>query len=271
MFFKCILNRQLARTVVSVSRMKTKDRRLSEQRLVRQELLDSIDISWYKILENEFSKEYFKKLIEFIADQREKRVIIYPPLQQVFTFTRLCQPNEVKVVILGQDPYHQPNQAHGLSFSVPKNVPIPPSLQNIFKEVQNDLPNFIIPKHGTLFGWARQGVLLLNTCLTVEENRANSHKNKGWEIFTDGIIQYLNQHSSNLVFILWGRDAQMKAAQIDKTRHHVLIAPHPSPLSASRGFLGCKHFSQANVYLKAAGIPEIDWSQLPSDDSPLRD
>ncbi|CAF4607548.1 unnamed protein product [Rotaria sp. Silwood1] len=229
-------------------------------------LVVNMGLSWYKTFEKEFSKEYFKKLANFIADQRKKGIVIYPPPRHVFTFTRMCELNQVKVVILGQDPYHGPNQAHGLSFSVRKNIPIPPSLQNIFKELESDIPDFIIPKHGTLSGWARQGVLLLNACLTVEKQKANSHRDKGWEKFTDAIIQYLNDQSSNIVFLLWGKDAQRKGSQIDPKRHYVLKAAHPSPLSASNGFFNCKHFSKTNAYLKAAGLDEINWSELPSED-----
>ncbi|UJR31228.1 hypothetical protein I4U23_018732 [Adineta vaga] len=211
-----VVNERFARTLTWLSyQSKIKDKK----DLVRHQLLDNIDISWYKTFQNEFSKEYFQKLTKFLADQQKKGVIIYPSLQEVFTFTRLCKLDEVKVVILGQDPYHSPNQAHGLSFSVRKNTPIPSSLRNIFKELQSDIPAVRIPKHGTLFGWASQGVLLLNICLTVENHRANSHKGKGWEIFTDTIIQYLNDHSSNIVFLLWGRDAQTKESLIDKVEN----------------------------------------------------
>ncbi|CAF1036376.1 unnamed protein product [Adineta steineri] len=227
-------------------------------------LVVNMGMSWYKAFESEFSKDYFLEVLaNFIADQRDKGIVIYPEPRYVFTFTRMCKLDQVKVVIVGQDPYHGRNQAHGLSFSVRKNILPPPSLQNIFKELKNDIPDFIIPNHGTLSGWARQGVLLLNSCLTVEKGRANSHRGIGWEIFTDAIIQYLNDHSSNIVFLLWGRDAQVKGAQIDKTRHHILTAAHPSPLSVYNGFMGCKHFSKTNAYLKAANLSEIDWSNLP--------
>ncbi|CAF0997593.1 unnamed protein product [Adineta ricciae] len=229
-------------------------------------LVVDMGISWYKAFEKEFSKEYFQKLASFVADEREKGVTVYPPPHHVFTFTRMCELSEVKVVILGQDPYHGPNQAHGLCFSVRKNVPPPPSLVNMYKELKADIPDFVIPNHGTLSGWARQGVLLLNACLTVEKGKANSHKGKGWEKFTDAIVQYLNDRSANIVFLLWGRDAQNKGARINKSRHHVLTAAHPSPLSAYNGFMGCKHFSKANEYLKSAGLAEINWSNLPSED-----
>ncbi|CAF0718267.1 unnamed protein product [Adineta steineri] len=207
-------------------------------------LVIDMGTSWYKAFEKEFSKDYFQKLANFIADEREKGVTVYPPPHHVFTFTRMCELNEVKVVILGQDPYHGPNQAHGLCFSVRKGVPPPPSLVNIYKELQADIPGFVAPKHGTLLGWARQGVLLLNACLTVERSKANSHKGKGWEKFTDAVIQYLNDRSANIVFLLWGRDAQNKGARINKARHHVLTCVHPSPLSAYNGFIGCKVFSK---------------------------
>ncbi|CAF3999492.1 unnamed protein product [Rotaria sp. Silwood2] len=278
-----MFNRQQAKSVSSVSKSnsiiistKTKEKESIKDNLLLEKmkletqrtrgLVVNMGLSWYKIFEKEFSKEYFQKLANFIADQREQGVVIYPPPHHVFTFTRMCELNQVKVVILGQDPYHGPNQAHGLSFSVRKNIPTPPSLQNIFKELKSDIPDFIIPKHGTLSGWARQGVLLLNACLTVEQQKSNSHPNKGWEKFTDTIIQYLNDQSSNIVFLLWGKDAQHKGSRIDQKRHYVLKAAHPSPLSAANGFFNCKHFSKTNGYLKAADLDEIDWSQLPSED-----
>ncbi|CAF1487692.1 unnamed protein product [Rotaria sordida] len=278
-----IFNRQQAKTLSTVSKINSiiipstiEEKESIEDNLLLEKmkfesqrtrgLVVNMGLSWYKTFEKEFSKEYFQKLANFIAHQRKKGVVIYPPPQHVFTFTRMCELNQVKVVILGQDPYHKPNQAHGLSFSVRKNIPTPPSLANIFQELKSDIPDFIIPKHGTLSGWARQGVLLLNACLTVEEQKANSHRDKGWEKFTDTIIQYLNDQSSNIVFLLWGRDAQCKGSRINQKRHYVLKAAHPSPLSASNGFFNCKHFSKTNAYLKAAGLVEINWSQLPSED-----
>ena len=168
----------------------------------------------------------------------------------------------MKVVILGQDPYHRPNQAHGLSFSVKPTIVPPPSLINIYKELATDIEGFVIPKHGYLVDWAKQGVLLLNTVLTVEEGKANSHANWGWETFTDKVIAKLNAHRENIVFLLWGSHAQKKGAFIDRNKHCVLTAPHPSPLAAHRGFFGCHHFSKANEYLKAHGMAEINW-QLP--------
>ena len=186
----------------------------------------------------------------------------HPPQNEVFSAFSLTEFDQVKVVILGQDPYHRPNQAHGLSFSVKPPVTPPPSLVNIYKELSTDIEGFVIPHHGYLVEWAKQGVLLLNTVLTVEEGKANSHANWGWEAFTDKVIAQLNAHRENIVFLLWGSHAQKKGAFIDRNKHCVLTAPHPSPLAAHRGFFGCHHFSKANEYLKAHGMAEINW-QLP--------
>src|SRR5690606_17585451 len=184
---------------------------------------------------------------------------IYPPGSLWFNALNSTPFDKVKVVILGQDPYHGPHQAHGLCFSVPQGVPPPPSLQNIFKEIQRDL-GVPIPRHGCLQHWVDQGVLLLNAVLTVEEGKAASHQGKGWEIFTDTIVQALNEKKKNLVFLLWGSHAQKKGAMIDPQKHCILRSPHPSPLSAHRGFLGNRHFSQCNSYLKTHGQEAIDWS-----------
>ena len=217
--------------------------------------------SWFKPLEEEFSKPYYKELSQFVGEER-KKMTIYPPAVDVFTWTRQCQFNDIKVIILGQDPYHGPRQAHGLCFSVQKGVHPPPSLQNIFKELENDIDGFKHPNHGDLTSWAKQGVLLLNAVLTVRQAQANSHANRGWEKFTDAVISSLSKKRHDLVFLLWGKPAQDKQKLIDKKKHHILKAPHPSPLSSYRGFFGCKHFSQANTLLKAAGRTPIDWNSL---------
>lgn len=222
--------------------------------------------SWKKALAAEFTKEYFQKVMNFVKEERSRKTV-YPAEKDVFSWTLQCDIHEVKVVIIGQDPYHGPRQAHGLCFSVPPRVGIPPSLVNIYKELQNDIEGFEPPKHGYLLGWAKQGVLLLNACLTVVASQANSHKDKGWEKFTDAVIRWINTNLSGVVFLLWGSYAQKKGSFIDKKKHHVLKAVHPSPLSAHRGFLGCKHFSQANAYLKKSGKKPVNWCNLPSDEN----
>lgn len=221
-------------------------------------------LTWHDVLAQEKQQPYFVNTVEFINQERAAGKIIYPPTKDVFNAFRFTEFHDVKVVILGQDPYHGPNQAHGLSFSVRPGVPAPPSLVNIYKELANDIPGFSIPDHGFLQSWAQQGVMLLNTVLTVEAGRAHSHANLGWETFTDRVIAALNDHRQGIVFLLWGSHAQKKGSIIDRNRHHVLRAPHPSPLSAHRGFLGCKHFSQANQLLTQQGDTPIDWQpQLP--------
>jgi uracil-DNA glycosylase len=216
-----------------------------------------------KILNVEFQKPYFLKLSKFVEEERS-RFTVYPPVAQVYSWTQYCRPDQVKVVILGQDPYPNVNQAHGLCFSVPHGVPIPRSLQNIYKELSADIDDFKRPQHGYLTGWAKQGVLLLNACLTVRAQAADSHKAKGWEQFTDAVIHSLNKSYFGLVFMLWGANAQKKGSSIDKKKHLVLKAPHPSPLSADRGFFGCRHFSKANQYLESKGEIPINWSDLDS-------
>lgn len=217
-----------------------------------------LEESWKKILLDEFQKEYFVKLKLFLIEEK-KKYTVYPPGSQIFAAFNTTPFHSVKVVILGQDPYHGAGQAHGLCFSVPKGIPAPPSLQNIFKEIQDDL-GIPIPNHGNLEKWAKQGVLLLNATLTVRANQAGSHQNKGWETFTDAAIKALSEHHKGLVFILWGNYAQAKTKIIDGNKHFVLTAPHPSPLSASRGFFGCKHFSKTNRLLASIGKEPIDWS-----------
>ncbi|XP_033633272.1 uracil-DNA glycosylase-like [Asterias rubens] len=221
----------------------------------------SMGPSWASALSAEFTKPYFLKLHNFVKQERQRKTI-YPPANQVYTWTNMCPVRDVKVVILGQDPYHGPGQAHGLCFSVQKGVPNPPSLANMFKELSNDIEGFQKPSHGDLTGWARQGVLLLNAVLTVEAHRANSHKDKGWETFTNAVIAWLNKHCDDIVFLLWGSYAHKKGSIINTKRHHVLKGVHPSPLSAYRGFFGCKHFSKTNDILKKLGKEPIDWGQL---------
>ncbi len=216
--------------------------------------------SWLSALESETTKPYYQDLYRFVGDERRKYKV-YPPGEDVFNALRYTPLERVRVVIIGQDPYHDENQAHGLAFSVRPGVPAPPSLLNIYKELQADV-QFRIPRHGCLIPWAEQGVLLLNAVLTVRAHQANSHQGKGWEQFTDAVLHAVNARSSRVVFLLWGSYAQRKAEWIDLGRHVVYKAPHPSPLSASRGFLGCRHFSKANSALQAAGLPPIDW-QLP--------
>ena len=220
--------------------------------------------SWTEAIGAEKRQPYFQQILQQVRNERVAGKVVYPPQNQVFSAFALTEFKDVKVVILGQDPYHGPNQAHGLAFSVKPPVAPPPSLVNMYKELAQDIEGFQIPSHGCLTDWAKQGVLLLNTVLTVERGRAHSHANFGWETFTDKVIEQLNVHRENLVFLLWGAHAQKKGRFIDRKRHCVLSAPHPSPLSAHRGFFGCRHFSQANHYLKQHGLSPINW-QLPLD------
>lgn len=213
--------------------------------------------SWKALLQGEFEQDYFARLVTFVkqayATQR-----VYPPAKYIFNAFDLCPFDEVKVVILGQDPYHEPGQAHGLSFSVPEGIPFPPSLQNIFKEIESDM-GYAPLRNGNLERWAKQGVLLLNATLSVQAHQAGSHQNKGWETFTDAVIAQLSKEREHLVFLLWGSYAQRKGAVIDASKHLVLKSVHPSPLSAYRGFFGNHHFSQANAYLAQHGLSPIDW------------
>ncbi|KAI1900996.1 hypothetical protein AGOR_G00055590 [Albula goreensis] len=238
-----------------------KNKRAALERLAVHNAPDGFGESWRKGLNAEFGKPYFKRLMEFVSTER-KHHTIYPPAHQVFTWTQMCAIKDVKVVILGQDPYHGPGQAHGLCFSVQRPVPPPPSLVNMYKELASDIEGFQHPGHGDLTGWAKQGVLLLNAVLTVRAHQANSHKDKGWEAFTDAVVQWLNANLNGLVFMLWGSYAQKKGIAIDRKRHHVLQTVHPSPLSAHRGFFGCKHFSKTNELLKKSGKKPIDWTAL---------
>lgn len=218
-----------------------------------------IEDSWSPYLSPEFKKPYMQELMEFLKKENSAGKKIYPDEARVLEAFRLTPLKNVKVVILGQDPYHGEGQAHGLCFSVQKDVKIPPSLVNIFKELKSDM-GIDIPAHGCLESWAKQGVLLLNTVLTVEDSKAGSHHQKGWEKFTDKVIEVLNQEKENLVFILWGSPAQKKASQVDTKKHLVLKSVHPSPLSVYRGFMGSKPFSQTNAYLKEHGQKEINWT-----------
>jgi len=222
----------------------------------------SIDLeaSWLHILKGEFEQPYMLKLKEFLRNEKAAGQVIYPKGSNIFNAFNTTPLDDVKVVILGQDPYHGPNQAHGLSFSVQKGVDIPPSLRNIYKELQTDIPGFVIPKHGDLTEWAQQGVLLLNATLTVQAANAGSHQKKGWELFTDTVIKKISDEKQGVVFILWGNYAQSKSALIDAAKHLVIRSTHPSPLAVSRGgFFGSRPFSKTNDYLVKQGKKPIDW------------
>ena len=216
-----------------------------------------IEKSWKDVLQTEFDKPYFENLVGFVKQEYASHTI-FPPAGQIFNAFNTCPFNNVKVVILGQDPYHGPRQAHGLCFSVNDGIQFPPSLQNIFKEITSDL-GIPMPKSGNLTRWAEQGVLLLNATLTVRASQAGSHQGRGWEEFTDAVIKIISEKAENVVFILWGSYAIKKKALIDASKHCILTAPHPSPLSSYRGFFGCKHFSQTNTYLASKGKTPIEW------------
>lgn len=215
--------------------------------------------TWQQLIETEQSKAYFKDLLSRVDTKRAEDAVIYPSADNVFKAFDLTPLDKVKVVILGQDPYHGPHQAHGLAFSVNEGIAFPPSLQNIFKELETDIEDFQIPMHGDLTSWAEQGVFLLNTVLTVQKGLANSHADWGWEQFTDEVIATLNNQREHIVFMLWGAHAQKKGRMINKDKQLILTAPHPSPLSAYRGFFGCAHFSKANHYLIGKGYAPINW------------
>jgi len=218
----------------------------------------NIHESWYEVLKEEFEADYFKSLKSFLLEEKKSN-IVYPPSQQIFAAFDTTPFDNVKVVVLGQDPYHGPGQAHGLCFSVNSGIKHPPSLRNIFKEIETDL-GIPYPKSGSLIPWAEQGVLLINATLTVRAHQAGSHQNKGWEKFTDAVIHKLSNEKENLVFLLWGNFAISKSALIDQSKHRILTSVHPSPLSAHRGFMGCKHFSKTNQILSQNGFNTIDWS-----------
>ena len=218
----------------------------------------NLESSWLKVLKDEFEKPYMKNLSIFLNNEKKNNKIIYPPGSKIFNALYLTPFTSVKVIILGQDPYHGHNQANGLSFSVEIGNKIPPSLQNIFKELNSDL-NILPSQHGDLSNWAKQGVLLLNTILTVESSKPSSHSNKGWEIFTDKILHSLSSLKENLVFILWGKKAQEKISLIDESKHKILKSPHPSPYSANNGFFGSQPFSKTNFFLESKKIDKINW------------
>lgn len=222
----------------------------------------AISNDWAEKLNAEYKKPYYRELFQFVKEEYSK-VVVYPPSEDIFNAMHLTPLSKVKCVILGQDPYHEPGQAHGLCFSVKPDIKIPPSLENIYKELHDDI-GFSIPNHGYLEEWAKQGVLLLNTVLTVQAHRAFSHRGKGWEQFTDAIIRTVNEIDRPVVFLLWGKPAQEKKALLNNPKHLILEAPHPSPLSAYRGFFGCRHFSKANEFLMKNGETPIDWT-LPSE------
>ena len=233
--------------------MSVSDKAIETERAVK------LNPAWLTHMEGEFSQKYMQSLGQFLRNEKSQGKQIYPPGEQIFSALNTTPLDQVKVVILGQDPYHGPGQAHGLCFSVLPGVAVPPSLKNIFKEINADL-GIPTPSHGYLQSWAQQGVLLLNAVLTVEKSMAASHQGKGWEQFTDKVVDVVNQRKEQVVFLLWGSYAQKKGQIIDRKRHHVMQSTHPSPLSAHRGFLGCRHFSQTNQYLEKTGQQPIDWS-----------
>lgn len=225
-----------------------------------QNINPQIEDSWREVLQDEFNAPYFEALTAFLREEKKNHVV-YPPGSLIFNAFNQTPFNRVKVVILGQDPYHGPGQAHGLCFSVPEGIPLPPSLQNIFKEIETDL-GIPATRRSNLEPWAKQGVLLLNAILTVRANEPTSHQNKGWETFTDAVIRNLSERRKNLIFLLWGNYAQSKEKLIDSSRHYILKATHPSPLSAFRGFFGCRHFSKVNEILESQGLNGIEWNNL---------
>jgi uracil-DNA glycosylase len=214
-------------------------------------------MEWIDIINNEKQKDYYQNLKK-VVDEKYETTTVYPPKNKIFNAFTLSKYEDLKVVILGQDPYHQPNQAQGLAFSTPEQIKNPPSMVNILKEIHSDIGNSIC-NDGDLTPWATQGILLINTILTVEDSKAKSHHNIGWEIFTDNIIKHISDNKENIIFLLWGSPAIAKSKLIDKNKHHILTAPHPSPLSAYRGFFGCKHFSQTNQILSNIGKEKIIW------------
>lgn len=215
---------------------------------------------WNDFFKAEKEKAYFNHIVDFLDKEKSENQTVYPPHEDILSAFNYTPFDKVKVVILGQDPYHGPNQAHGLAFSVNKGIRVPPSLVNIYKELSTDIEGFITPNHGYLSGWAEQGVMLLNNVLTVRKGEAHSHAGIGWETFTDNAIECLNEHKEGLVFLLWGSPAQKKGKNIDTKKHYVLKSVHPSPLSSYRGFFGCKHFSKTNEILESQGKEKINWN-----------
>tara|TARA_R110001599_G_scaffold59005_4_gene163529 strand:+ start:178 stop:867 length:690 start_codon:yes stop_codon:yes gene_type:complete len=221
----------------------------------------SLKGKWAELLADQFELPYMKSLRAFLASEKQQGKVIFPPEESIFNALNHTDLANVKVVIIGQDPYHGPKQAHGFCFSVQAGIKTPPSLRNLYQELNQDI-GMPIPEHGNLTSWADQGVLLLNAVLTVEAANAGAHQGKGWEIFTDRVIEVLDAQSRNIVFFLWGSYAQKKGRLIDRTKHYVLEGPHPSPLSAYRGFFGCKHFSKASQYLSEQGKSQINWASV---------
>jgi|TARA_B100001057_G_scaffold485706_1_gene565779 uracil-DNA glycosylase len=216
-------------------------------------------LTWQDVIGEEKQKGYFKEMMSFVEAERSSGKVVFPPKKEVFNAFKATKFSDTKVVILGQDPYHGPNQAHGLCFSVKPGIKPPPSLVNIYKELASDIDGFEIPNHGYLQSWAEQGVLMLNTVLTVEQGKAHSHAKSGWEIFTDRVIEAIDQYHTGTIFVLWGAHAQKKGRFINRNKHQVLSGPHPSPLSAHRGFFGCRHFSKVNAILANKQSSPIDW------------
>ncbi|EFP95510.1 uracil-DNA glycosylase [Vibrio caribbeanicus] len=216
-------------------------------------------LTWQDVIGEEKQKGYFKEMMSFVEAERSSGKVVFPPKKDVFNAFKATKFSDIKVVMLGQDPYHGPNQAHGLCFSVKPGIKPPPSLVNIYKELASDIDGFEIPNHGYLQSWAEQGVLMLNTVLTVEQGKAHSHAKSGWEIFTDRVIEAIDQYHTGTIFVLWGSHAQKKGRFINRNKHQVLSGPHPSPLSAHRGFFGCRHFSKVNAILANKQASPIDW------------
>jgi uracil-DNA glycosylase len=232
----------------------------ADEMLVQWSPLEGVKGTWSSLLQKETKKKYFQKLTIYVDDQYAKHTV-FPPRDKIFSAFTSCSFEDVKVVVIGQDPYHGPQQAHGLAFSVQRGVKVPPSLRNIYKELETDL-GYHQPSHGCLEDWSNRGVLMLNTCLTVRKGEAFSHQKQGWEVFTDAVIQMISKHHPGLVFLLWGKPAQSKMAYIDRSKHKILTSSHPSPLGATKTnepFIGSKCFSKCNAHLKAMGRDEIDW------------
>lgn len=222
-------------------------------------MFNNIQKDWIEFIEEEKEKDYFKEILKYLNDENKKGTVIYPETENILNVFKKTSLNDIKVVIIGQDPYHNKNQAHGFSFSVENDVKIPPSLKNIYKELDNSIEDFVIPNHGNLSSWVEQGVFLLNDILTVEEHSPNSHKKIGWHIFTNKTIEYINNNCNNVVFVLWGANAIKKQELINDSKHLILTSPHPSPFSARKGFFGSNHFVLINEYLRNKQKQEINW------------